>query len=62
MKWLSRSKHKHTWQLVDVEWMEYVLFGGSVTLALYYCTECDQKTTGRIEGLWTKEQLQGNYL
>lgn len=57
MKWFKRNIHRHIWQLVDVEWMEYVLFGGEVTLALYRCTECAKKTTHRIEGIWTKEQL-----
>ena len=58
----KRNKHKHTWQLVDVAWMEYVFFGGDVTLVLYHCTECDQRTTERVEGHWTKKQLEGKHL
>jgi hypothetical protein len=54
----KRNKHKHNWELTGVRWMEYVILGGSVTLALYRCTDCDQITTGRIEGHWSFEQLK----
>ena len=55
--WVVLTGHSHTWRITGVLNAEgpYV---GLVTVVLKVCP-CGATKTDRVQGIWTKEQLEG---